>query len=213
MRGRSTAWCSSSAWWRTSGWWASHRFLRHVSRCRALVEVVDLSAADPRADLDAARRELQAYDADVAARPALVVGTKADLVEDAPDRARRLDPEAIAVSGITGRGIEELQGRLSALLSELPDEERTPHVVLRPGRPAFQVIRQGERFRVRGQRVERWVAETDLEDPRQVAELQRQLSRAGVERQLAEAGARRGDEVLIGDRAFEFIPEDEETGT
>jgi GTPase len=59
-----------------------------------------------------------------------------------------------------------------------------------------------------GPQVERWVAETDLEDPRQVAALQRRLVRAGVERRLAEAGARRGDEVVIGGRTFEFIPED-----
>ena len=58
-----------------------------------------------------------------------------------------------------------------------------------------------------GPRVERWVAEADLEDPKQVAELQRRLVKAGVERRLAEAGARRGDEVLIGHSTFEFIPE------
>jgi GTPase len=70
------------------------------------------------------------------------------------------------------------------------------------------VRREGDIFRVSGPRVERWVAEVDVDDPRQVADLQRRLVRAGVERRLAEAGARRGDEVIIGDRAFEFIPED-----
>jgi hypothetical protein len=29
-----------------------------------------------------------------------------------------------------------------------------------------------------------------------------------VERRLVEAGAKRGDEVMIGGRTFEFIPED-----
>jgi hypothetical protein len=31
--------------------------------------------------------------------------------------------------------------------------------------------------------------------------------KAGVERTLSEMGARRGDEVVIGGRVFEFIPE------
>ena len=48
-----------------------------------------------------------------------------------------------------------------------------------------------------------------MDDPRQVADLQRRLVRAGVERRLAEAGARRGDEVVIGDTTFSFIPEDD----
>jgi GTP-binding protein len=70
------------------------RFLRHVSRCRALVLVVDLAAADPAADLGTVRAELEAYDPALAARPSLVVGTKADL---APD----VDPQALLGPGVT----------------------------------------------------------------------------------------------------------------
>src|SRR6266545_3815463 len=87
---------------------------------------------------------------------------------------------------------------------------RSSYVVLRPGREPFVIRKEGEHYVVDGPRVERWVEETDLEDPQQVVALQRRLVRAGVERRLAEAGARRGDEVLIGGRAFEFIPEDEQ---
>jgi GTP-binding protein len=79
--------------------------------------------------------------------------------------------------------------------------------VLRPAREPFVVKREGDRFRVSGPRVERWVAEVDLDDREQVAALQRRLVRAGVERRLAESGARRGDEVLIGGVAFEFEPD------
>lgn len=187
------------------------RFLRHVSRCRALVMVVDLAAEDPAGDLAVVRAELEAHDPALAARPFLVVGTKADLVEDARDAARRLHPEALAVSGMTGEGVEALADRLSQLAREASEgEERRPFVVLRPGRPRFVVRREGERFRVIGRGVERWVAETDFEDPRKVVELQRRLVKEGVERQLAAMGARRGDEVLIGDRAFEFFPEEKE---
>ena len=64
------------------------QFLRHVSRCRALVYVVDLSAEDPAADLATVRAELAAYDPELAARPALIAATKADLVDD-PGGARR----------------------------------------------------------------------------------------------------------------------------
>ena len=53
--------------------------------------------------------------------------------------------------------------------------------------------------------------ETDLDDERAVATLQRRLIKE-VERQLAKAGARRGDEIRIADRAFEFLPETEPAG-
>jgi GTPase len=185
------------------------RFLRHVTRCRALVLVVDLSSDDPRVDLETLRWELDAYDPALLARPNLVVGSKADLVEDGVELARALRADAIAVSAVTGEGLDELNARVSDLVARVVDEaeERRPYVVLRPGRPRFEVRREGERFRVVGRGVERWVAETDLDDPRQVARLQKRLVKEGVERQLAAAGARRGDEVVIGGSTFEFIPE------
>lgn len=185
------------------------RFLRHVTRCRALVVVVDLSADDPACDLATVRAELSAYDPALAGRPSLVAGTKADLIEDAAGAVRRLGPGALAVSGLTGAGVNDLRDRLVALAdSAIEAEPRRPFVVLRPGRPGFVVRREGDRFRVVGRGVERWVAETDFDDPRGVAALQRRLAREGVERQLAALGARRGDEVVIGERAFEFFPEE-----
>ena len=185
-----------------------HRFLRHVSRCRALVLVVDLSSPDPAADLATVRAELEAYDRAMAARPSLVVGTKRDLAPD-DDPQAVLGSGAIAVSAVTGEGLDRLRERLAALAREASAvaEERSAYVVLRPARPRFVVKREGERFRVIGRDVERWVSETDLEDSVKLERLQRRLVKEGVERELASAGARRGDEVVIGDVAFEFIPE------
>ena len=190
------------------------RFLRHVSRCRALVLVVDLSSADPAADLETVRSELAAYDPALVERPALVVGTKADLVQDPRAAAEALGPGTMVVSGASGEGVEALAERVGALAREAAAsaEERQPVVVLRPARPPFVVRREGERFRVVGRGVERWVAETDFDDPAKVERLQRRLAKEGVERQLARSGARRGDEIVIGDRAFEFLPEGEGRG-
>lgn len=190
-----------------------HRFLRHVSRCRALVLVVDLSA-DPATDLRTVREELAAYDPELAARPQLVVGTKADLVAEARAAASPLGPDAVVVSAVTGEGLETLGERIGQVARAAAEatEERRPVVVLRPARPSFVVRREGERFRVVGRAVERWVAETDFDDPAKVERLQRRLVKEGVERQLALAGARRGDEVVIGDRAFDFLPEEGSDG-
>ena len=189
------------------------RFLRHVSRCRVLAFVVDLASGDPAADLATVRREVDAHDPELAARPWLVVATKSDLLEpgEVSRRAAALgeENETIVVSGETGQGISTLAQRLAQLEASAPVVPREARVVLRPGREPFSVRRAGDRFEVHGPAVERWVSETDLEDPRQVARLQDRLKRAGVERRLAEVGARRGDEVTIAGRAFEFHPEDE----
>jgi GTP-binding protein len=187
-----------------------HRFLRHISRCRALVLVVDLAAPDPEGDLATLRAELGAFDPDLLRRPALVVGTKTDLAPDA-DPMSVLGADAVGVSAITGDGLEQLRARLSDLASRAVSvaQERRPYVVLRPARAPFTVAREGDGFRVIGRGVERLVAEADLDDPKALARLQRRLVKEGVERELVAAGARRGDEVLIGALAFEFLPEEE----
>jgi GTP-binding protein len=187
-----------------------HRFLRHVTRCRALVYVVDLSSDDPAADLSTLRAELDEYDTSLSRRPSVMVGTKRDLAPDV-DVEEALGLGAIAVSAVTGEGMDDLRDLLSRLSAEAEaaEERRRPYVVLRPARPRFVVTRDGDRFRVVGRGVERWVAETDMDDPAKVAHLQRRLVREGVERQLVAAGARRGDEVVIGSVAFEFLPDEE----
>jgi GTPase len=190
-----------------------HRFLRHVTRCRALAIVVDASAEDPAEDVRTVRGELEAYDPTMADRPSIVVVTKADLVADGAARRDELagSGEAVLVSGVTGEGVDELAQRLDSLARAAAEAApaRESYVVLRPGRERFVVRKEGDRFRVVGRDVERWVAEADLDDPRSVTALQKRLVKEGVERQLEAAGARRGDEVVIGDRAFQFYPEGE----
>jgi GTP-binding protein len=173
--------------------------------------VVDLSADDPPDDLATLRRELAAYDPALAERHAVVVGSKADLVDEPAVATAALGPDALAVSAMTGEGVEPLVARLGLLAEEAvaTAPERTPYVVLRPARPSFAIERDGRRFHVSGRTVERWVADTDMDDEQAVEALQRKLIKEGVERWLAEAGARRGDEVVIGGIAFDFIPEEE----
>jgi GTPase len=184
-----------------------HRFLRHITRCRALVIVVDLSSPDAPSDLETVRAELRAYDPELAERPSLVVGTKVDLVEDPARAADAI--RGLPVSAVTGEGLELLATQLEQLsrqgAAQLPP--RAPFVVLRPGRARFTISRESGGWRVVGRNVERWVHETDLHDERALVALQRKLIKEGVERQLAKAGARRGDEIRISDRTFEFLPE------
>jgi GTP-binding protein len=187
-----------------------HRFLRHIVRCRTLVLVVDLAGEDPPGDLEALRTELRAYDPSLVARPSIVVGSKADLVDDPGASAAAVDPAALAVSAMSGGGVDELLERLGLLAKEAEATEpaRTPYVVLRPGRPRFTISREPDgRWRVRGRSVERWVLEADLDREGDVAELQRRLVKEGVERKLVAMGARHGDEVAILDRVFEFLPD------
>jgi GTP-binding protein len=199
-----------------------HRFLRHVTRSAVLVHVLDLvplePGRDPESDLAALEAELHAYDAELADRPAMVVANKVDLPEgrarlaEAEAAARRRGLACFGVSAVTGEG---MAGFLYALGAEVAQARaaRPAGSAVQPGSMAaepevpIRVGREGTGFRVHGDRPERWVAMTDLDNPQAVAYLQRRLSRAGVDDLLAEAGAAPGDEVLVGEAAFEFTPD------
>jgi GTP-binding protein len=74
------------------------------------------------------------------------------------------------------------------------------------------IAREGSAWRVSGRTVELLVATTDVDNEEALTRLQRRLISMGVERDLARAGARVGDEVRIGSIAFEFEPDPETSG-
>jgi GTP-binding protein len=189
------------------------RFLRHVSRAAVLVFMVDPTAQDrdPKEDLQVLRRELAAFDPALAERPSIVAITKTDAARDLLDEMLEVAPGAIPISAVTGEGIDALLRRLVetvAASKQVDPEGRSGYVrtIVRP--EAVAVVREGGAWRVTGTRAERAVAMTDMDNDEAVTRLQRRLIAMGVERKLQALGASEGDEVRIGDVAFDFEPED-----
>ena len=188
-----------------------HRFLRHVSRAALLLFLVDPTAfdRDPATDVDVLKRELEEFDPALAERPSFVVLTKADAAEDELGRLQEAFPDALTISAVTGDGIPELLRRLVAEV-ETAREQTEPRrgYVRHISRPeTLRIEREDNSWRVRWTNAERAVVMTNLDNEEAVSRLQRRLISMGVERALADAGARQGDEVRIGDAAFDFEPE------
>jgi len=187
------------------------RFLRHISRAAVLAFVVDLAAPDRDAveDVGVLSEELAAFDPELARRPALIVATKADVAGERFDAVRDRYPEALLVSAVSGEGVDALIARLAAAVEDARASAPRPvgyvrHVVRDD---PLVIEREGDAWRVRGRRAESAVAKTDIESDEAVERLQRKLIAMGVEEQLASSGAHPGDEVRIGEVAFEFQPE------
>jgi GTP-binding protein len=200
-----------------------HRFLRHVERAPILVHVVDASRPDVAQAYRQVRAELEAYRADLAAKPEIVVANKLDLpnARAGLERLRRelSDRQVIGTSTVTNEGIPALLEAVSRMLGELPSppEPDTDSRVRLYTMPAdeddsFQVEavldeeaeEEHRAYRVRGKRVERMVAMTDLDSEEGVAYLQQQLARLGVFDALGRAGVQVGDTVLIGNWETEW---------
>src|SRR6266478_41817 len=103
-----------------------HRFLRHTERTRLLVHLVDLdpgSGRDPVEDWRVIQGELAAYSSELAARPQIVVGSKAEL-PGTESRRRALETfcaaERIpfhAISSVTGLGLDGLLYDIAGILA------------------------------------------------------------------------------------------------
>jgi GTP-binding protein len=190
-------------------------FLRHLQRCRVLCFVIDLSAGDPGEALAVLVGELKSYDPGLAERASLVAANKIDLPEAA---ARVADARAAAgsqpfhaVSALTGEGLDPLARALGAAVAdarvEAAAEDRPAMLRIRPESEGVEVLRENGAYRVRNPKAERLVSRFDLTNSDAVRYVQERLAGLGVEAALARAGAQAGDEVRIGDEAFEFIPE------
>jgi GTPase len=95
-----------------------HQFLRHLSRTRLLLHIIDIAPFDPEADpvrdAKAIAAELKKYDEKLARKPRWLVFNKADLAPDADRRiaaivrALRWKRPWFKVSAIAGKGCDEV---------------------------------------------------------------------------------------------------------
>jgi GTPase len=201
-----------------------HEFLAHLERARVLVHLVQ-AADDPayivrrRAAID---RELGLHGGGLADRPQIVVVSKIDTVP--PERRGDLVDAAgaaLGVSSVTGEGVDELVRLLFeegmrlpvAAPAGEPEQELADYLVYRPraaGRREFRILRDAGTLRVASRALEQRVADLDPESDRDVSLLTGELERLGVDDALRAAGAKPGDEILLGAHAFTFQPEEPE---
>jgi GTP-binding protein len=207
-----------------------HRFLRHITRARVLVMLIELdpvTGVPPAEQHRVLLNELEQYRPELLDRPRLVVGSKADAagIIDLSDVATLFGSDNgtgfgsgngdgtgdgfrpdLVISAVTGLGISAMVGTLGTMVAETRAEEPevTGNIVIhRPLPEGFSVERIGDGvYEVFGKVVERAVALNDVTTDEAADYIQDRLRKIGVDRALARAGARDGDEVRIGEISF-----------
>ena len=191
-------------------------FLRHISRTRLLVFVLDI-AESPAENLEALRRELREYDPLLLDLPALVVLNKTDLAaeEEVEEIIATLTPfglPVLAVSALESHNLDVLRQSLFELLPQRSDitpiDPAPTKVVVDPVR----VVQADGLWRVTGSEIEAVISRFSPTNPEAVAYLQHHFASLGVNKLLKRAGAQDGDDVAIGDAVFEYFDEDKTRG-
>jgi GTP-binding protein len=193
-----------------------YAFLRHVTRTRMLVHILNGASADPVADYNQINVELSLYDEKLGKRPQIVVLNKIDIPEvaakwsmvEAALKARGVE-NPMAISAATQQNVVALVQRIFQTYAELPIEEPAPAVMplyeLPPEEVPFSVAKvdNGE-YRVSGKRIERAANMTYWDYEEAVLRFQKTLDFLGVTQALREAGVQEGDSVYIGEHELEW---------
>lgn len=211
-----------------------HAFLRHIERCRMLVQVVDISGQEGRApvdDFDTISAELEKFSTELAARPRIVAANKADLLVNAEDefemipelseecaalekRCAECGYEVVYISAGAKMGLKALTDKIAAMLRELPpilvyESEITPEDEDEmDGKDADSVTvsrADDASFHLEGAWIDALMGRVNFGDRESLMYFERSLTKFGIIQKLRDAGCEEGDIVHIGDFEFEFV--------
>jgi GTP-binding protein len=194
-----------------------------------LVHVVDTvtyePGRDPVSDLEAIEVELAAYGG-LEDRPRMVVLNKVDIPDGAEMASLVIDEVAsrgltvFEVSAKSGQGLKEWTYAMADMVAKIREETPSAPIVPVVIKPApttsapFTIEHQSDDhggfvWRVRGEKAERWVRQTDFGNAEAAGYLADRLNKIGIEEELLALGAEPGDAVAIGARnpvVFDFAP-------
>lgn len=201
-----------------------HDFLRHIERCRLLLQVVDASGMEgrePADDFDTISAELESFSEELANRPRIIVANKCDILpDDGGEGLRSLETLAdamgypmVKISTATREGIPELLHLIEDTLRELPpvtvyeSEEIPEEDTYEDARPEDTEITKASdgAFECTGKWLEKLCGRIYFDDRESLMYFQKSLNDSGIIERLREAGCSEGDTVRMFDIEFDFV--------
>ncbi len=195
-----------------------HQFLRHIERCRLIVNVVDASGVegrDPLEDLRIINEELEKYSPKLASRPRILACNKMDMTDDETKAnlqkyAEENNIPIIFMCAAIGEGTDELKELISRELVDLP-----PLTVYEPevnlDEPVFEDIDNeitiknvNGTYYVEADRIVNVINSINFNDYESMAYFQKVLRNSGIIKALEEKGIKDGDTVNIYDVEFDY---------
>ncbi|MBR2824895.1 MAG: GTPase ObgE [Solobacterium sp.] len=189
-----------------------HEFLRHISRCRVLVHVIDMTGEnqDPIEAYEIINQELKKYDISLENKKQIVVANKMDMNESIENlkvfKEKYPDLEIYETSTLLHEGMDQvlyaIMDAIEQAKIETPDEEASDEVVVyryEAKKPDYEILNLGNhRWKVQSDKIERLVSQVDFNKEDDTYQFALTLKKMGIDQALYDAGVRVGDEVIIG---------------
>lgn len=196
------------------------QFLRHIERCRVIVQVIDFSnnGRDPYDDFKVINNELKEYGFGLTNRPMIIVASKMD-EEGASERLEKFKKKTklkvFPISALSEEGIKELLREINKVLKETPmfplydaEEETldTKIYELPSDEEEFYIHRDdAHTFSIHGDKIIKFYRMTNISTDEGMMVLLTKLRSLKVDDLLEKMGAEDGDTVILDDFTFEFF--------
>lgn len=194
-----------------------HAFLRHVERCRLILHIVDISGIegrDPIEDFEQICAELERFDPELAKRPQIVAGNKADMATaEQIERFERYITEKgykfYLISAATTQGVNTLIDAVASDLAQLPPIKRfEPDYIpeLKEENDCkFEITVEDEVYYVDAPFLEPILRGCNMDDYESLQYFQKVLRQSGIIAKLEDMGIEEGDTVDLLGWQFDFV--------
>jgi len=203
-------------------------FLKHITRTKILIHVIDINDKDIIESYKTINKELKSYNPKLAKKPQIIALNKVDTVDD--DIVTMLTKELkgnikntqiFQISAVTGKGVSELILATYKLLKLARKENKTekkiesykvhkPHLKISSKRFEITLINEGNNshskkaFNVKGKSIEKMVQMTNFNNEQGVERIYAYIEKSGIFKELRAKGAKEGDDLQIANKILNF---------
>ena len=199
-----------------------HAFLRHIDRTAALLHLIDVYNDDAGVAYKTIRNELSKY-SDLADRPEVVALTKcegldSEIIAMQTASILRENPKAkvFVISSSAHQGIDELLRELliekesntrEIVKEKILEKSDLPVIKLDDGalKNVWTVERDGDKFIVKGEKIEKFARKTDLWNYASLNRLRDVMKKMGIRAELTTQGAKEDSIISIAGKEFTLV--------
>ncbi len=200
-------------------------FLRHIERTGVLLHLIDSYSNDAAKSYQTIRSELARYSSDLTNRPEVVALTKIDgLDSDIVTMQRHALEKVVGKStpiyaisaqahdGLTNvlrelrRKVEQVKAKTVQDIEKDDAKLSVPIIRLDEADSSdWSVESEGEGFRVRGQKIEKFARRTNFDQFQSINRLRDIIKKLGISHELIRRGAESDTLIYIGDTSFTLV--------
>ncbi|MEK7545435.1 MAG: GTPase ObgE, partial [Patescibacteria group bacterium] len=185
-----------------------HEFLRHITRTKILIHLIDIEDEDPEKAKEIIDNELAQFDKKLKRKKQIVAFNKVDLFdEEKKKELKKKWKKMFFISAATGEGVEELlketykvlkqeEGKMTKKAKKEESEKGEEHKTFRPYEDsprAFQIkklkkIGKIRQYLVTGRRIEQVSIMANIAQPDGLMHLRHLVKKLGIQRALLREG-------------------------